>query len=295
MGGSHCATSPGWLPGGLPRPLRTGFFLGRREAQQDRLTPRSPFPVPLVSFPLLFSQFQSFTCNRLPETTAFPVLCLMPPWEAGEQGELGEWRPRGSSPFALHHAALCRLALPNFCLKLNLKEKKTEAKKAGSLFLLGSPPARGEGGGWGGEERTSRAPCRGPGGRQGADLGPKPAAHSFVSGETEPRTLPRGALPVAPGRSARHLPVGQSRELRAERRVFLSCPCLQPPLGLACLGGARASAGRHGVEPRESLASQPSAPSTAGPAHTAGCVAFPFLATPVPNTWRASHLDTAVV
>lgn len=27
-------------------------------------------------------------------------------------------------PLVLRHAALCRLALPNFCLKLNLKEKK---------------------------------------------------------------------------------------------------------------------------------------------------------------------------
>lgn len=42
-------------------------------------------------------------------------------------------------PLVLRHAALCRLALPNFCLKLNLKEKKKktnpkQTKKAGSLF-----------------------------------------------------------------------------------------------------------------------------------------------------------------
>lgn len=42
----------------------------------------------------------------------------------------------GSSPSSTRHAALCRLALPNFCLKLNLKEKThtPETKKAGSLF-----------------------------------------------------------------------------------------------------------------------------------------------------------------
>lgn len=142
-----------------PPPSPHRLLFGEEGGPAGQADPTFSLPCPLVSFPLLFSQFQSFTCNRLPETTAFPVLCLMPPWEAGEQGELGEWWPCGSSPFALHHAALCRLALPNFCLKLNLKEKKTEAKKAGSLFLLGFPLARGEGGGWAGRREPHGPPA----------------------------------------------------------------------------------------------------------------------------------------
>lgn len=53
-------------------------------------------------------------------------------------------------PLLLRHAALCRLALPNLCLKLNLKEKnKTnpkQTKESGTSFLLDfSSSARGEG------------------------------------------------------------------------------------------------------------------------------------------------------
>lgn len=228
-----------------PPPSPHRLLFGEEGGPAGQADPTFSLPCPLVSFPLLFSQFQSFTCNRLPETTAFPVLCLMPPWEAGEQGELGEWWPCGSSPFALHHAALCRLALPNFCLKLNLKEKKPKQRKQDLFFYWAFhlPEVR-EGAGQGGENLTG--PLLWSWGKTGRRFRCKTSC-SFLFQEKQPRTLPREALPMAPGRSPRHLPVGQSRGLQAELRAFLSSPYLQRPLGLACLGGAREVTGLHGI------------------------------------------------
>ena len=64
-------------------------------------------------------------------------------------GAAGPSRGKTPSPLVLRLAALCRLALPNFCLKLILKEKKKPGtKKAGSLFywtLYLLPEAREEG------------------------------------------------------------------------------------------------------------------------------------------------------
>lgn len=100
-------------------------------------------------------------------------------------------------PLVLRHAALCRLALPNFCLKLNLKEKKKKNqpktdKESRISFLLDFSPPRGEGGGGVRDERRSPSsrPCPPgrPGGGAGAQLDLKPAAHSLVSAETKPQT-----------------------------------------------------------------------------------------------------------
>lgn len=155
-GGSHCANAPppqDLLPGGGGDP-------------GGPTTLRAPSVSPWVSFPLLFSSFQSFTCNRLPETTAFSLLFsfsffffFKPPfyevqgWDEQElvMSLVGTGAPPVAAPLVLRHAALRRLALPNFCLKLNLKEKKkqkTRNKESRISFLLDfSSSARGAGGG----------------------------------------------------------------------------------------------------------------------------------------------------
>lgn len=109
---------------------------------------------------------------------------------------VGTGAPPVAAPLVLRHAALRRLALPNFCLKLNLKEKKNkkpETKKAGSLFywtfhLL--PEVRGEGAGSGTRGRCfCPAPppaCRRGG--PGTNCDRKPAAPSFLSRELAPQT-----------------------------------------------------------------------------------------------------------
>lgn len=106
-------------------------------------------------------------------------------------------------PLLLRHAALCRLALPNLCLKLNLKEKnKTnpkQTKESGTSFLLDfSSSARGEGAVGSGMRERFAEPLIPPslpsslpgvlGEGQGTDLDLKPAAPSFVLAEMKPQT-----------------------------------------------------------------------------------------------------------
>lgn len=144
-GGSHCANAPGWPSPALLAPA--SFRGGGGPAG----TPNPTSPLHLES-PFLAVSIIHFA--KLPETTAFSVLLLSLSFfkntslrgsGAGGGGAgrdtdrhlllICEWRPPMAAPLVLCHAALPRLALPNFCLKLNLKEKSPkQTKKAGSLF-----------------------------------------------------------------------------------------------------------------------------------------------------------------
>lgn len=102
---------------GLLAPPRASLQGGGSQGQQ---APTHPTP----RAPLLLSQPQCSLTLRNTAFFNFPLLFV----DAGageEAGCQGTQPALPASPLPpLCHAALCRLALPNFCLKLNLKERK---------------------------------------------------------------------------------------------------------------------------------------------------------------------------
>lgn len=198
----------GWPPGGgLPssaRGLLPPGALGR--PSRDRPTPRTPCAVTLGSpsspFSHRFSHSHATDSLTQPLFSPFFFNRLFMRFRGGGGGAgprlaCAPGLPR-QLPLFPRHAALCRLALPNFCLKLNLKEKKiktqNETDKESRISVLGdfSGSARGEGGARvGGEGRTAEPLS--PSSRswerhRGTDLDPEPAARSLVSAETRPQT-----------------------------------------------------------------------------------------------------------
>lgn len=181
-GGSHCAHAPGWpraegkTPAGLTDP---------------RVRPPGP---PLVPRPFLFSQ--------IPRDTGIPVLFLNPSLRGSgrEEEELATreaWLPLpcpclhggGLSPVSLphcslilRHEALRRLALPNFCLKLNSKEEGDTEKQDLFCGTFHLPRAQG------GAGRASPEPARSSWEKgEDGDSDLRPAAYSFLSAETKPQ------------------------------------------------------------------------------------------------------------
>lgn len=101
----------------------------------------------------------------------------------------GAGRPSPPGPPALCHAALCRLALPNFCLKLNLKEENQLEKESRISFLPDfSSSARGGGRGGVACEGVLSLSSRVSWEKvEDGRLDLKPAAHSFFLAETKPQ------------------------------------------------------------------------------------------------------------